>query len=494
MNNGFNSRLRVNRIGFVLESGFQTQAIRPLDVRIDQRTIDALVNATGNGRNFSPSAFRGMAPDIIRPSAQIEGQAIIPNDWGSERLAFMLDVSVLNDFSHLEHRAIVTGYTDHPGVLARNGGSLIDPKMRLYFNNCTRLSVTQIPTPAGVTERFSTLVSEQIMRPTIVPNYANPTNSEYTLRPVDAMVVAGSAEMMQQAGTYVENYHATFQDGVKLADRTDFDSAAYLSKTVTKYARAAADSVGDVVDNVSLAENAARELNKNVTFQNQLLSMLESNYHFNDINGAIGSISYGDLCNLDPTTDSRATVMIPKPIERQNRQAMVADSRGFNGADDPTLAVSIVTQSMPTIMTRYTLGRIQFRVTNDTLLGAPVIEWQNIQGFSDAMDVRPLMPMIEDTILTDIFNPITRFGQIKASLSIVTDINQHTDVLVSLNGQAPEFFTSPQFADQLFSPLITRSYERVANMGSDIFNLAQQMSELQYNSNIGVTNVAYRGL
>lgn len=496
MNPNFESKVRVNRFALVLETGFRPQTIRPLDVHVDQRTIDSLAEVTGGGRNFSASAFRDVAADIIKPSAQVEGVALIPNDWGTDRLAFMLDVSIVNDYNGIDRRALVTGYTDYNGVIQRNGQNLLDPNMRLYFNNCTQLAVVQSPTLAGLQDRVSVIVSEQIMRPTVVPDYSNPTHGEYTMRPVDTMIVAGSAEMMEQSGTYVENYHASFQDGIKLADRRDMDGAQYLSKTVTKYARAAAEAEGsgDVIDNVLLAENAARELNKNTTLGNKLLSLLSNQYHFNDLNGAIGSISYGELCYMDPTTDQKAAVMLPKPMERQNRQAMVNDSRAFSGADENSVAVAIITQAMPSIMSRYTLGRVMLRVTNDTLLGQPVIEWQNIQGFSEVMDVRPLIPMIEDTIITDIFNPISRFGQNRVSIQILTDINQHTDVLISLNGQTPEFFTSPTFADQLFSPMLTRSYERVANVGSDIFNLAQQMSELQFSANIGVVHGTNRGL
>lgn len=493
-----NQFVRCNRLTFLEQPGFSNQEVRPLSVSLDQRKFDRLQDLSQNGRNFSAAAFEDVAPDILRPSARSEGAALIPDGWNSPRLSFMLDVSLMNNFSMVERRAIITGYTDHYGVTERNGQPVFDPRMRLYFNNITYLAVNVVKTPGGDLQRVSTINSEQVMRPTIVPQSASPAHREFSMRPTDVMVVSGSAEMMQQQNTYVENYLATFHDGVKLNDRRDMCPSEYLSRTITKYARANQQVDGDVYDTVSIAESAAQMLNTNPVMRNDLIVLLQNKLQFNNIDADIGSISYSELCSLDPNTDRIAQMANLKPQPRMQRCSMMNDSRSWNGADNETIAASMISQVLPSLIHQYSLGKIRFDVTNDTVNGAVIFGWKDLKGFNQSLDMSTRAPMLQDAIICQIFNPITAHGQMVASLTVDCDITSHLDILISLNHGPIQPFGCATCADQLFTQFVTRDYNNVAQMASDISTIAQEMSQLQYQPSSpihsGANNAGYRGI
>jgi len=481
-------RVRVNRLVFFIMSGFRNQVIRPLEMRLNADLMNGVFEATQGARNTSAAALSMIAPQILTQTGQIQGVAEIPGTWGGERAAFMLDVSLISDFSSIEQRSVITGYTDHAGfqqMQMRAGQIAIDPNMRLYFNNISQLAVRQVPTPAGVGQQLCVRSSEQVMRPTSTRDNPNQLSyGEYTMRPVDVMSVSGSAEMMQTNGQFVENYHASMYDGIKLADRRDFASANYLSNTITKYARAATEVADDVVDAVTITESASRMLNSSPVYNNQLIALLSNQYHFNDVNGDIGSISYRDLCNMDPGADSRVQTVRPTQAQRANRMAQVNDSRDWGGADQATMAASLISAGLPTLMITYLLGSVRFTVTNDTINGQPLISWENIQGFSDGIDVTSRISSINDLILTEIYNPVSRFGNDRVSIRVNCDVNTFTDIAISINGSPLETFSSLTAADQLFSPMMSHNYSHVAEVAIDLLDLSRALSDANQGPNM----------
>ena len=479
-NNASTISVRVGRLIFLEQPGFVNKDFRPLSVSLDKRKFDRLQEASQNGRNFTAQAFERVAPEILMPSARSEGTAVIPDGWSSARLSFMLEVSLINQFSMVEQHAVINGYTDHYGVATVNGKPAFDPNMRLYFNNITKLAIATVQTPAGNIQRVNTIGSEQVMRPTIAPQPSTPGHAEFAMRPTDVMLVSGSSEMMAQAGVYVENYLATFHDGVKLANRADMQPANYLSNTVTKYARASQEIGEDVYDAVGIAEKASQLLNTNRMIDSDLIVLLQNRLAFNDIAGQCGSVSYHELCTLDPNADNVAQMMNLRPQLRANRQAMLQDSCGWSGANNETIAATMISQVLPSLAFQYSLGRMRFNITNDTVNGMVAFSWEDLKGFSTQMDVSAKAPALQDAIISTIFNPVSVYGQMVVSMKVELDVTSRMDILISLNHGPLLSFDSACCADQLTSPFVTRSYENVATMSSDLANIASEMAELQY--------------
>lgn len=481
MSTGFEKSFRLRKFVLFYAGVAQEQVIRPLHTRLDQQLVALAMEATNFGQNITSGAFRPIASSIIQPKAQHEGLSIVENGWGTPRLSFLMEIEVINNYTGMTNVMAFSGYTDHVGTIQRNGNDMLDPQMRLYFNNCVRLATIQTPTPHGVANRMVSRVAEQILRPTVVPNYTPGGNSEYTMRPVDVMTVGGSASIMQSSGLRVDNYAPSFNSGPKLANRNDMLGASYLARSVSSYTAANAE-VDDGYTHADVASIASGNLNNNLMESNDFLRSLGNRFDFNDPAFG-GSITMSELCQLDPNADHIAQVIIPPVPQRQQQQTMVANSCGWGGSDNETIAANIICQAVPTIMCRFMLGRLSFTVTNDTITGEPSIEWNNLQGFTDGLDVRPFIGAIAEYILTEILAPISFQGQTIASISVDSYLYASTDIVVSIGGAPAVVFNSPTFADQLFSPFIAHQYDTVLNMGADIVNLSDEIGTAQFRPN-----------
>lgn len=481
MINQFASRVAVRKLSFFFAGSAAGQVVRPFQTRYDQGIAQLALEATQGGTNLTSGAFTPIASSIIMPKGQHEGIAQIPNGWEQPRLSFLMEVGIINDFSNVENIMALSGYTDYDGIGQMGSKVNLDQKMRLYFNSCVRMMAVNVPTANGVAQRLQSRVSEQILRPTLL-NSPGAQGNEYTMRPTDVVSAGGSACIMQASGVKVDNYTPGFtSQGVKLANRADLLGSHYLSRSVRSFAQASTE-VDDTYTHADIASIASGTLNNHLLEGNVFLSMLANRFDFNDPTFG-GSISFGELLQLDPNADHIAQVIMPSPVQRQHQQLEIINSNGWGGSDNETIAANIVAQAMPTIMARFMLGRAAFSITNDTLTGEPVVQWENLQGFTDGLDVRPHIGSIQEMINNTILAPITMNNQLTASLSVDYSLYANSTMLISINGGAPVPFNSPTFADQLFSPLYARQYDTVIDIGADIVNLAHELSSQQYSAN-----------
>ena len=476
------NRVTVRKLTMFMAGAAADQVVRPFQTRWDQSIASLALEATQGGTNLTSGAFTPIAGSIIMPKGQHEGLAMIPNGWGQPRLSFLMEIGVHNEFNGVENIMALSGYTDHDGVAAGTGGNQhLDHRMRLYFNNCVRMMAVNVATHNGTARRLQSRVAEQILRPSLV-NAPGNTLNEFTLRPTDVVSAGGSAAIMQASGVQVDNYNPGFTgQGVKLANRADLLGSHYLARSVRSFAQAATE-VDESYTHADIASIASGSLNNQLVENNIFLAMLSNQFDFNDPSFG-GSISYGELLQLDPNADRIAQVIIPNQVQRQQQQIAIANSNGWGGADNETIAANIVAQAMPTIMARFMLGRVAFTITNDTLTGEPAIQWDNVQPFTDGLDVRPHIASIQEMIVNTILAPVSFNGSATASLTVDYSLYANSSMLIAINGGAAVPFNSPTFADQLFSPLYSHHYNTVLDMGSDIVSLSHELSNNQFSSN-----------
>lgn len=488
MSNGFELAFKVRKLVFFYAGVAQEQVVRPFQTRFDQGIGQLAMEATNQGTNLTSGAFNAIASTIIQPKGQHEGLALAPNGWQQPRLSFLMEVETVNTYSNVGQVMALSGYTDHVGAVHVNGQDKLDERMRLYFNNCVRMSIIQVPTAQGVGQRLQSRLSEQILRPTLTRN-SGTIGNEYTMRPTDVVSAGASAAIEMEANIAVDNYTTGFiNEGIKLASRSDMIGANFLSRSVNAWV-AATNKSDDLHTHADIASMAAGDLNNLLLEQNRFFSMLSNQFDFNNHEFA-GSISYGELCRLDPNTDLLVQVIIPAPPKRQLQVNEVVNSNSWGGSDNETIAANIITQALPTIMSRFMLGRMTFTMTNDTVTGEPAFEWTNLVGFTDGLDVRPHVVAIQHMLVNTILGPISFQGQISASVTVDCWLYANTTIMVSIQGSPVATFVSPTYADQLFSPMFTHNFTTVLEMGSDVVNLANELSSQQFESNYnpGVTS------
>lgn len=481
----FGNKVAVRKIVFYYSGRHHDHHLHSYGTVANEDTLAGLLEATARGTNLSGGAFGQIAPNLMRPNAQSEGIAIIDGGWGGGRLCFNAVVAVTSDFSSVAQNMLISGYTDRPGVTtAPNGQPIIDPNMRLFFNSVTELqTVNALSNTQQVYEQTLIANTSQLLRPTHGVPALGVASNEFTMRPADLMFVAGSAHMTQMGMTNVHDFRATLNDGMKMSARSNQRPAEYLSRTIKQYSAASLGNESTEMDIASLTDQAAGNLHDGSISQNKFFAKLSNEGSLGNL--ATGcSVTYAELCQLDPNTDNVAICPTPQAMMRlDGGYATLEGNQGLNGSDITTVAANTVGQVLPALMAEFKCGRLAFRATNNIVLGGGNrfdIVPLNVQGFADQMDMSGYIPPLLTYIENEILNVITHGNQMALNLVVDSELNGSTTVRISLCNGPLESFSNATYADQLFSPVMTTDYRRLTNMAVDIQNIGEEIASAQY--------------
>lgn len=481
----FGNMVAVRKLVFYFSGRHHDHHLRSYGTVVNGDTITSLLEATAKGTNLSGGAFGQIAPNLMQPNAQSEGVALIDNGWGNGRLCFNAVIQVTSDFSSVTQNMLVSGYTDRPGVsVGQNGQPIIDRSMRLFFNSITELqTVNALSNTQQVYEQTLIANTSQLLRPTHGVPALGVASNEFSMRPADVMFVAGSAHMSQMGMTNVYDFRATLNDGMKLSARSNQRPAEYLSRTVKQYSAASLGNESTELDIASLTDQAAGTLHDGSVSQNKFFSRLANEGSLGNL--ATGcSVTYQELCDLDPNTDNVAICPTPQAMMRvDGGYATIEGHQGLGGADITSVAANTVGQVLPALMAEFKCGRLAFRATNNVVLGGGnrfEITPLNVQGFADQMDMSGYIPPLLTYIENEILNVISHGNNISLNIAVDSELNGSTTVKISLGNGPLESFSNATYADQLFSPVMTTNYNRLTNMAVDIQNLGEEIASAQY--------------
>lgn len=483
----FGANVNVMKIVFYYSGRFHDHGIRSYGSTFNENQMAAVLEATAAGSNLSGGAFGNIAANIMAPNAQVEELAIIPGGWGAGRLCFNAIIKVTSDYSNTGQTMIASGYTDRPGVSTdMQGRPVIDPNMRLFFNSVTELQVVNsLNNQQQVYQQTLVSATNQLLRPTHGDAAAGLNSTEFTMRPQDLMFVAGSAYMQQNGAAPIYDFRATMNDGMKFSARANNRPAEYLSRTVKNYTAASAGCEANEIDIATITDQTAGMLHDGSVLNNKFFSRLQADASLGNIRTGC-SISYAELCQLDPNTDAVAQAPTPQAMKRvDGGYATIEGNEGWQGANLTTTAANLVGQVLPSLMSQFLCGRVSLIATNNVVMtGSSRYETQlkNIQGYADRMDmsgyINPLITAIEN----EIFDVITHRNALALSIAIDSELNGATTVKVSINNGPIESFSSATHADQLFSAVVTNNYKRLTDMAVDVQNIAEEITSAQYQS------------
>lgn len=494
-----NNQVRFEANGFIaVQTGtYQAQCLRPFTSNTNEAVVDQLRQATSDGLNLGVAAVQEIAADVIVPQAMVEGEVMIPHGFTSRRFRLLCRVSESNPFVRgSTTQRVFFGYSDHCDASA----NYLPDDMRIYFNSETIIQESIEPTPHGPQTRARIFSSNQILSPVNMVEghngmFARPSN--YLIRPEDnfhTMQTKAVAKNLVDSGMVdvkidtSYDYRTMVGEGgsFKYSMRKDTSPVRYLSSSLGAYQHARSEyndmmrgddallfNKGSDPSEVLLGE-AANMCRNHAIQSNTFLGILREHAGFMEQ----GYVTWGRLKQLFPELCDNAVAKFAMDDGRsQYKVSQAHQSQTFTGADNKSIAVSLLSQAIPSIMMDTFFRQVSFAVTNGHGPNDYVFDIfpQGTSSIITNLDMRPYVQQLERRIKVDILNNISRGNQIPFKISCHSDLAGETVVDISLGNDPIERYVAPTFADSLFSPVITRNQELSNNIAKDITWLVRKV-------------------
>lgn len=457
---------------FLTETGtYNDMPYRPLKANADLESIRNMQEVTQGGMYITPATVAGVAGGILRPSSEIEGISTIANGWGNARFRFMMEV-VVNQGPGTTTRHILSGYTDHHDVSFRK---TLDPNMRLYINGGVKINQSMATTPTGNQVYTRPIESYQLLTGSYAPSWNQQGGGIITqsMRPEDVFCSISKSIL----GNNVTDYRSSFAMNAKKSRRSNNLAPTHLATTLKAHTSATAAAHDTTDDFQTLMENARGFVIEDTVGSDDFLSFLGRNSSFNDES----SISYSELLSMDPTLEGRVLVSELGQTYR-NDVHRTGQTEYWTSSTQETVIATILSQSIPAMMSELLLPKVSFWATNQTMDGSYDVRILSHAGFSTAMDMTPQLITFMDRIRTELLRDITRNNQIGINITVDADIMGDIKVSVSMNNNPTVDYNTPVFCDALFSSVITNTPNGLDRMASAVGDIAENLS-VQYSDN-----------
>lgn len=458
----------------LIETGTYNQMfVRPYSVNFDgavcAQLSDRIMRA---GRDVGDTLLAGLTSEVLKPAANCEAPALIPNDWNTKRVRFMLVI----DFTHRtgsKGTYWIQGYTSHAGV---SPTGFIDPNMVFYANSCTVTGEQQMLSPMGVITEEVLRESFQILRGNGGDIFTQ-NNLVYSMRPEDIFYAMQRAHLDYNQELSANGVHDC---------RSVLSSRPFISN---RKSNIPSHYMGKVMNNSLMHTQMAQYLDDTEDVQRRVQQSLQEHplyenmfFHFIS-NSRPGSPAneftlneliklQADLANrtrfIKLTEYMRAHSALPTPE--------AGNSAHWAGVDIVTQKAAFLIESIPAIMMQSLMSVVSFRATNFGMHGQNQIVFSDIRSISKVPNttIAALFKnLFEQMILPD----ITMGGMIPYSLEMSCDVSGDTWVTLQLDTQPAMTFSAPSFSDSLYSPVITTSRDHFEETGYKMNTLISHISE-----------------
>ena len=459
----------VNKLMLIRTGQFHEQLMRPYTMHTDGELHHQLVEATQNGSRIAPNNLSGIAGQILRPSSSAVSSVEIANGWAEPRMRFLMEVHHPTMDGNVEIQYI-TGFTDHYG--ASQSGH-IDPKMHFYINNTitTRLFVQN--THYGQTQGLRLKRASHVMSGPSPKTLDSMQTSRQTMRPED--VVGTVATLHNEYADFGINVSAGFGPAgydsthMKLSDRSHGLPSRYLSNMFKGYRAAVENSTGDEDYSKFIGNIVGFVRDDTPTSDRFIGNMVRHGLTLSENS----FFTYADLLALDPNVPQRTELIMSREVQQQAQDFRQYTSDMYAPTHQVIIA-TMLSHSLPALMTELMLTNAAFIVTNRTLDGQPMFTPLGGTSFAN-VDLTPFLQQLELRFLVEIWRDLTRNGMIDLELQIEFSLLGNSKIKVSYMGEAPQEFVIPSFSDGLLAPVLTNNYQMVKNMAQEVDTLANTL-------------------
>jgi len=466
---------------------YNKQYRRPLHGNFGQNVMQ-LKEITG-GHDFSRERLAGIASTSLLPAVQNEGEALIENDWGTERCLFAFKIVHQSNQAGTNRMVqYLQGYTSHMGIHHGQGGIVgvgahmpIDPMMRLYFNSSLMFQEHTTVNAFGQRQTTVTPVeTSQLLAGTPASLYGTNT---YTLRPEDLYSTIHAQELVSSVNRYTEaagpggvtpnasllDTRVTFQSGqpLKKSSRSNLIPSAYLSRLLTSPSGVMAAYADE--PHISLANKISGSLcDGYMTNDVTLSAMLERTGLAENC-----SITYGELCSLFQNADG---TIIRLGMETQTVQGSAGhQSEYFHGGSWALLIAQMLQNVTTALLVETSLRSVIVR--GDNFSGGNMLTGElggqfkvEVLGGGSFVDGRPVeysCEVLRNRLIQEFLAGYTGHNYVPIGFTMKIDLYTESVIDITYNHEPLTRFVSPVFGDSLFSPMLTNNPATLTGLSAE---------------------------
>ena len=472
------SRISVAKL-LLMESGtYSPQYSRPYQTHIDGVTMESLVRRMdqSGGKPITGSLLAGVASSILKPTAAAGGEIPIHMGWTERRIRFFMEVHVTLG-SGTEMIYYFQGYTSHLGV-GNNGA--VDPRMEFIMNSYVRVTRGYQHTPYGVQVRDVVTESAHIVNGNIVQQVQG--GAVYGMRPQDIFTGIQSAYL---SNAY-NHYHATdvlndtrirFNGESVRSNRANNLPSNFIAKVVDSYQTGVqlSEFGQSEQDIMSRCHDLTHEAS---AYENVFIRALSN------VRGVQCSTTfhYEDLRRIDPNIDNVTNyITLGSTSAVQLHQA--GQTAYWNGADNETLAATVLSNAIPAVMMELMISKIHFRSTNHDQTGTMNTVIINANSLTSA-DMSANYELFKRRIEREILLDITYGGQELYMLEMRADLFGDTTISISIGNGPMTTYTTPSFCDSLLTPVMTMSRDNFFSVVNDFEQMMNNINSSKPKSNL----------
>lgn len=464
---------------------------RPFEALGNQQAMDGIANMIDARVPLTPSNLAKHAAMMMVPSGAPESQIFIPNGWQTERIRFLLELECTTALG--TKYIIITGYTDYNDP---SYTGIIDPAMRLYFNNVVTLrQTTRINEYGHVVYGRAIINNSQLLSVhdgvARFSNYEPVPASKKTLTPASVL-----AQIEVSTSTIGSNFNpgTTFDGrsnvgsgaGITLSRRTNNLAGAYLAETFSVVSNTvdsySAHTGGPIRPNESQIYSAAYGnaiSHEASVLEDPFFNLLMTRTDYNQR----GSVAYGDINLLIPGIDSIGTLSRPGAAMQTSAPAGFVDEHGlqqWHHSDIETQLASTLISGVPALMADCLLSRVVFVATNQTATGYPEVTVTDISTLlGDNVDASSEMTLVNaftHRVADELVPVLSAGGQRDFLLNMQVDLAGDTYITISVGNMPVVSYSAPSYCDNLFVPVVTHAPERLDILASDVKNITDRFT------------------
>jgi hypothetical protein len=470
------NRIVVRRLIIIPTGTYNTQYMRPYDNTLQGPGLNAVCESLYGESRYTPARLAGIANQIVSPSATPEKPIGIVNGWDIARCRYFMEVES-HSMGGAVSVAIVLGWTNHMGIV--NASSLhIDPNMEFYVNSVIQVREYTEATPMG--NQVHTSVAENshvLVDPTYFDAYVKEKTS--SMRPEDLYATMSLSHLHNMGDTL--DTRTTLTRTPVASNRTNSVAAFYAADVLDNYKKAADSNNFGLQPETEVLDSARGYAQESVLALNPFFRAMQE---YRD--GMLTNFfTWSDLCRLDPDVVHKV-----KPLELPGNARVHRVNSGMSqhwgGSDRLTQVATILAQSVPALMSVFTLTRFAFTATNREVFASNssgAVDGRSsitfIPGDAESFSRRDLSPFIEQFRINlehMILNDVSHHNQIDFWLKMTINLLGETWIDISLEGGPVITYVTPSFADALMVPVVTTQTQLSQRLSGDFHEICTSIA------------------
>lgn len=473
----------------ITDSGsYNDQVIRPHVTTPNQDSLNMFVNnvqsAISRGSAITPVLLGSNLGNIVSPSTGAENSLEIPNGWSTPRLRFFLKVRITTGMSNPKV-AYFQGYSEYSD-LSLNGS--IDPNMTFFINSFTVIEESNIMTPNGACVMPKVVESSNILPPSMnagspftpknIPSYNQITGESNIynavnplvnyIRPNDIFSSIQVSHLSDTLGGATYDVRSNPNSFVK-SWRSNSNTGSYMSRIINNYVANTRDirarvDIGAYDDMSTVLEQSINSPEEDSLTDNAFFRMLSK------ANGAsfkaVTHFSLNTLMQMDPDLPHKLRYVKPAG-QLMSSLPRAGETEYWTGQTREVMAATMIVNSLSSILFDNMISKVSLVSTNLTVDGSILTTFSEALSLT-GLDVSQYLPIITYRLEKEILSTISFNNQDFFKVILDMDLFGFTKISISLSNGPLVPFTTPTFADSLFSPVITSQPALKNNLVKDI--------------------------